>query len=56
MFEIRGGCEVLLAYLIDIKGEFGSDMGVFALLIGNDGAIFFGELGKFNRDGFVDSL
>lgn len=56
VFEIRGGCEVLFADLIDIKGEFGSDMGVFALLIGNDGAIFFGELGKFNRDGFIDSL
>ena len=54
MFEVGGGGEAAFTELIDVEGELGADVGVRVLLVVDDGPVFFGELGKLDRNGEVD--
>lgn len=54
VLEVGGGSEMALADLVDVEGEFGADVGMLVLIIGDDGPIFFAEFGKFDGDSFVD--
>ena len=56
VLEISGGSEAALADLVDVEGELGTDVGVLVLVVGDDGAVFFGELGEFDADGLIDRL
>ena len=46
--QVVNGCEAVVRNLVDVEGELRLHMGMFILTVGNDRAIFRGQIGKFD--------
>ena len=56
VLEVARGREALFAELVDVEGEFGLDVLVWAFGVVDYGAVSLGELGELDGDGVVDGV